>query len=301
MRTMVIGAGGMLAADLVPLLSQRGHDILAADLVPPAQQGRDGWPFPHTELDMTDLGAVRAAAQSFGAELVINCAAYNKVDQAESEEQQAREVNGFGVQNLCLVCQERDVPLVHFSTDYVFDGTKQSPYTIHDDPNPLGAYGRSKLLGEKYVLWLLNKFYLVRTTWLFGTHGPNFIDTMLEIGGKKDRISVVDDQRGCPTWTRDLAEAVTDLVETGRYGVYHITNSEPTTWFGLAQEIFRLAGMGVEVVPVSSSEFPRPAERPINGILDPFPLPHLLGREMPSWREGLKEHLKQRGRLVEGQ
>ncbi len=298
MRTLVIGAGGMLAADLVPMLSQRGHEILAADIALP-QPNREASPLPLVELDMTDLEAVRDAAECFAPDLMINCAAYNKVDQAESEEQQALMVNGFGVQNLCLVCLERDIPLVHFSSDYVFDGTKDGPYTIYDEPNPLGAYGRSKLLGEKYVLWLLNKFYLVRTTWLFGTHGPNFIDTMLEVGGKKSRLSVVDDQRGCPTWTRDLAEVVVDLVETGRYGVYHITNSEPTTWFGLAQEIFRLAGMDVEVTPVGSADFPRPAKRPLNSVLDPFPLPQVLGREMPSWRDGLREHLRQRNRLVE--
>jgi len=299
MRILVVGAGGMLANDLVPLLLERGHEVLPTDVVPQSTPHGDGAePLPHAKLDKTDLEAIRATAESFRPEMVINCAAYNKVDQAESEEQQALIVNAFGVQNLCLVCQERDIPFVHFSTDYVFDGTKRGPYTIYDEPNPLSAYGRSKLLGEKYVLWLLKKFYLVRTTWLFGTHGPNFIDTMLEIGQRESRISVVNDQRGCPTWTRDLAEAVVDLVGMGRYGVYHITNSEPTTWFELAREIFRLAGMEVELVPVSSAQFPRPARRPLNSVLDPFPLPQLLGREMPSWRDGLTEHLRQRGRLV---
>ncbi len=298
MRVLVIGASGMLAADLLPLLCQRGHEVLPADLEP-LGTGHEAPVLPPVKMDKTDLGSIRATADGFGPDLVINCAAYNKVDQAESEERRALMVNGFGVQNLCLICQERDIPLVHFSTDYVFDGTKDGPYTIHDVPNPVSAYGRSKLLGERYVLWLLNKFYLVRTTWLFGTNGPNFIDTMLEIGGKKDSISVVDDQRGCPTWTRDLAEAVVDLVGTGRYGVYHVTNSEPTTWFGLAGEVFRLAGMDVRLTPVTSAEFPRPARRPLNSVLDPFPLPQVLGRVMPSWRVGLREHLRQRNRLVE--
>ncbi len=281
MKTLVTGAGGMLANDLVTCLSESGYEVLA---------------LPHEKLDKTDLGAIRATADGFEPELIINCAAYNKVDEAESEEHQALMVNSFGVQNLCLVCQERDIPLVHFSTDYVFDGTKEAPYTIYDEPNPLGAYGRSKLLGERYVLWLLNKFYLIRTTWLFGTHGRNFIDTMLEIGQRQKKISVVNDQRGCPTWTRHLAEAVVDLIETGRYGVYHITNSEPTTWFNFAQEIFRLSGMDIELVPVTSDQFPTPAKRPLNSVLDPFPLPQLLGREMPTWREGLREYLRQRSK-----
>ena len=279
MKVLVTGAGGMLANDLVSLLAEHGYEVFAP---------------PEDMLDVTHLDVVRAVADSCEPEIIVNCAAYTKVDDAETEEQQALTVNGFGVQNLCLVCQERDIPLVHFSTDYVFDGTKEGPYTIYDEPNPVGAYGRSKLLGEKYILWLLSKFYLIRTTWMFGTYGRNFIDTMLEIGQRQKKISVVNDQRGCPTWTRHLGEAVVGLIGTGRYGVYHITNSEPTTWFDFAHEIFRLSGMDIELVPVTSDQFPTPAKRPLNSVLDPFPLPQLLGREMPSWREGLREHLKQR-------
>jgi len=279
MKVLVTGAGGMLAKDLVPRLSEMGYEVLA---------------LPHEELDKTDLGAIRATTDSFEPELIVNCAAYTKVDKAEKEEHQALMVNGFGVQNLCLVCQERDIPLVHFSTDYVFDGTKEGPYTIYDVPNPLGAYGCSKLLGEKYILWLLSKFYLIRTSWLFGHYGRNFIETMLELGQRQKKISVVADQKGCPTWTRHLAEAVVALIQTGHYGIYHITNSEPTTWFDFAQEIFRLSRMDIELVPITSDQFPTPARRPLNSVLAPFPLPQLLGREMPSWREALKEYLRQR-------
>lgn len=283
MRVLVTGSAGMLANDLVPVLTARGYDVIA-----PSED----------VLDITNLEAVRSVADSCEPDIVANCAAFTRVDEAESQEYQALMVNGFAVQNLCLVCQEMGVPLVHFSTDYIFDGNKEGPYTIYDQPNPLGAYGRSKLLGEQYILWLLSKFYLVRTTWMFGTYGKNFIDTMLEIAQKQQKISVVNDQRGCPTWTRQLAEAVADLIATGRYGVYHITSSEPTTWFNFAREIFHLAGLDIELVPVTSDQFPTPARRPLNSVLDPFPLPQVLGREMPSWRVGLKEHLKQRGRLV---
>jgi dTDP-4-dehydrorhamnose reductase len=269
----------MLAKDLVPILSQKGYEVLA---------------LPHDKLDKTDIGAIRSTVDGFGPELIVNCAAYNKVDDAEEEEQLALTVNSLGVQNICLVCQENDIPLVHFSTDYVFDGTKKGPYLIYDAPNPLGAYGRSKLLGERYVLWLLRKFYLIRTTWLFGQHGRNFIDTMLEIGQRQKSISVVCDQRGCPTWTRHLAEATVDLIGTGRYGLYHITNSEPTTWYSFAKEISHLSGLDVDLVPVTSDQFPTKARRPLNSVLDPFPLPQLLGREMPSWRVGLEEHLRAR-------
>lgn len=279
MKVLVTGAGGMLAEDLITCLSERGYEIVA---------------LPRNELDITDLGAIRAAVNNFEPELMINCAAYTKVDKAEKEKKRALTVNGFGVQNLCLLCQERDIPLAHFSTDYVFDGTKESPYTIYDEPNPISAYGRSKLLGEKYILWLLSKFYLIRTSWLFGLYGKNFIETMLELGQREKQISVVNDQRGCPTWTYHLAQAVVDLIETERYGIYHITNSEPTTWFEFAREIFLLSGRDIEVLPVTSDQFPRPARRPQNSVLDPFPLPEVLVREMPSWREALKEYLQRR-------
>ena len=283
MKVLVTGAGGMLAKDLVPCLLERGYETVAR---------------LHDELDITDLETVRAAVTNFEPELLINCAAYTKVDEAERDEYRALVVNGFGVQNLCLVCQQRAIPLVHFSTDYVFDGTKVSPYTIYDDPNPINAYGHSKLLGEGYVLWLLDRFYLVRTSSLFGLHGKNFVETMLELGQRQQHISVVNDQRGCPTWTYHLAQAVVALIETGRYGVYHITNSEPTTWFDFAREIFRLSNVDIEVSPTSSDKFPRLAKRPQNSVLDPFPLLEVLGWEMPCWREALKEYLERRNTMT---
>jgi len=278
-RVLVTGAGGMLAKDLVPCLQGQGYETVA---------------LPHDDLDITDLASIKAAVNDLKPDLVINCAAYTKVDEAEREEHRALMVNGFGVHNLCLVCQERDIPLVHFSTDYIFDGTKADPYTIYDDPSPINAYGRSKLLGEKYILWLLDRFYLIRTSWLFGLHGKNFVESMLELGQRQKHIFVVNDQRGCPTWTYHLAQAVVALIETGRYGVYHITNSEPTTWFDFAREIFRLSNVDIEVSPTSSDKLPRPAKRPGNSVLDPFPLPEVLGRGMPSWREALREYLERR-------
>ncbi len=279
MKALVTGSAGMLAKDLIPCLLKMSHEVLAP---------------PEDKLDITNLGVVRHAVDELAPEIIINCAAYTNVDEAEKQEHQALMVNGLGVQNLCILCQEHDIPLVHFSTDYVFDGTKPSPYTIYDETNPINAYGRSKLLGEKYILWLLSKFYLLRTSWLFGLHGKNFIETMLEIGQKQKQVSVVTDQKGCPTWTRHLAEATVALIETGRYGIYHVTNSEPTTWFDFTKEIFRLAGISTEVLPITSEQFPRPANRPSNSVLDPFPLKEVLGRGMPSWKAALKEYLSQR-------
>ena len=279
MKVLVAGAAGMLARDLVPCLQTRRHETSAP---------------PENDFDITDIAAVRRWASSLEPDVIINCAAYTKVDQAEKEERLATIINGLAVQNLCLVCQEMDVPLVHFSTDYVFDGAKVGPYTIYDQPNPINAYGRSKHLGEEYVLRLLNKFYLIRTSWLFGIHGPNFIETMLNLTKKQKQVSVVNDQRGCPTWTRDLSEAVVSLIESGRYGIYHATNSGPTTWFEYATEIFRLAGTGTEVLPITTDQYPTAATRPMNSVLDSFPLPEVTKTMMPSWQEAIQQYLSLR-------
>ena len=279
MRVLVVGDGGMLAEDLVPHLRERGHDVLALS---------------EGELDITNETAIREATASFSPTIIFNCAAYTQVDQAEKEEPLAEAVNGLGVRNLCLVCKEHDIPLVHFSTDYVFDGTKETPYTIHDNSNPTGAYGRSKHLGEQYLLNMLSKFYLLRTSWLFGLGGRNFVEAILDLGQRQGWVRVVQDERGCPTWTKHLAEAATDLAEKGSYGIYHVTNSGATTWYDFAAEIFRLSGMNVTMTPITAAELDRPARRPSNSVLDPHPLPQVLGREMPTWQEALGEYLKLR-------
>ena len=205
MRVLVAGAAGMLARDLVPCLQKRGHDAVAP---------------PENDLDITRLEAIRRWTGSARPDVVINCAAYTKVDQAENEEHLANIINGLAVQNLCLACQEADIPLVHFSTDYVFDGTKEGPYTIYDHPNPINAYGRTKLLGEKYVLWLLKRFYLVRTSWLFGIHGPNFIETMLnlaaeaEAGLRGQRPDGVPHLDPAPVGGGGLSDRIADATES---------------------------------------------------------------------------------------
>ena len=259
MKVLVTGAGGMLGRDVVSCLSSRNYEVV---------------PLVHAELDITDEVKVEAVVKSIQPDMIFNCAAFTKVDRAEREEILALNVNSSSVRNLCEVCCERELPLVHFSTDYVFDGTKNGSYTVDDTPNPLGAYGRSKLLGEKHILERLTRFYIIRTSWLFGHHGKNFVETMLELGCKRQKLSVVNDQRGCPTWTRHLAEATAELIETKRYGTYHVSNSEATTWFDFAREIFSLYDMNVDVVPITSEEFPTLAKRPLNSVLDPAPLPN---------------------------
>lgn len=283
MKVLVAGSAGMLAKDLIPYLASQGHQVDAPS---------------ESDLDILDVGAIRSAIARGKPAVLINCAAYTNVDGAEKEEHKASLINGVAVQNLCLACQESDIALVHFSTDYVFDGTKEGGYGIIDPVNPINAYGRSKLLGELYITWLLRKFYLIRTSWLFGVHGRNFLETMLRLGRGEAPLNVVNDQRGCPTWTVDLSHAVNDLIESGRYGVYHVTNSVPTTWFDFAVEILRSAGIDKKVCPVSTDQFPRPARRPANSTLDHFPLRETIGHLLPPWQEAVQGYLKQRERLA---
>ena len=277
MRALVTGAEGMLAGDLIPRLGECGHEVFG---------------LPRRELDITIPDTISRAVAHARPDVVYNCAAYNLVDLAESEAELAESVNGQGVQNLCAVCLEHDIPLVHFSTDYVFDGTKDAPYHIDDEPHPISSYGRSKRSGERFVTSLLTKYYVVRTSWLFGRHGRNFVDTILARAREGHPLKVVDSERGSPTWTRHLAEAVVDLVDSGRHGIYHITNSDSTTWYGLAAEALRLANLEVSLSRMPSGESGRAARRPTNSVLDPRPLVEVLGRPMPTWKRALRDYLE---------
>jgi len=177
------------------------------------------------------------------------------------------------------------------STDYVFDGSKDSGYQIFDEPRPLNVYGASKLWGEKAVTSLGGRWYIVRTSWLFGPGGKNFVLTMLDSGKKRSVLRVVNDQRGCPTYTLDLARAVIDLINIRCYGIYHVTNQGSTTWFNFARKTFEKVGLPVTVEPCSSQQFPRPAVRPKNSVLDPFPLRETIGYLLPPWEDALDRYL----------
>jgi dTDP-4-dehydrorhamnose reductase len=271
----------MLAGDLTPRLATRGHRVVA-----PAE----------SDFDITDAESVERAVSDANPELLVNCAAYNAVDLAETEPASADAVNGYGVRNLCVACRERKIPIVHFSTDYVFDGTKNSPYAVTAPPRPINRYGQSKLLGERFVQELTDSFYLVRTSWLFGLHGRNFVEVILAKAQEQGELAVTDGETGCPTWTGHVSDAVVDLIETRRFGVYHAVNSEPTTWHDFAAEILRLSGVDAVLHRVSSPAVARAARRPSFSVLDSHPLPEVVGWEMPSWSSALREYLRLRGR-----
>jgi len=279
MKIIVTGAGGMLGTDVVQELVDRKYRVL---------------PMTREELDITDVKAVNQKMINLKPDLIINCAAYTNVDQAESERDIALMVNGLGVRNLALACNALQIPLVQISTDYVFDGQKEGPYDIFDQPNPINVYGWSKRVGEFYVTTLLMRYYLIRTSWLFGLHGKNFVETILQLGQEQRDIKVVDDQIGSPTFTRDLARAMADLIETGCYGIYHITNQGEATWFQLATEVMAKSHSQVKVRPVKTYKYPRPAKRPGNSLLNSFPLQETLGYLLPGWQDAVERYLQLR-------
>ncbi len=255
-RWLVTGAGGMLGRDLVAILGRRGEAVTALD--------RAG-------LDLTDAAAVSAALAAARADVVVNCAAWTAVDDAEAHEEEALAVNGGGAANLAAACAAAGhTRLVQMSTDYVFAGTSAQPYGEDDIPAPRTAYGRTKLAGECAVLDRLpDAGYVVRTAWLYGAHGPSFVRTMIALERRRPTVDVVDDQYGQPTWTADVAGQIVALIHAAASpGIYHATSSGQTTWFGLAREIFRLLGADpARVNPIPSSALTRPAPRPAYSVL----------------------------------
>ena len=251
MKWAVLGHAGMLGQDFMAALSSR--DVSG---------------FDRTEFDITDLGSVRSVLTNF--DFVVNCAAWTAVDDAEEKEPAALTINGDGPKNVAIVCKEIGAKLVHISTDYVFSGDATSPYAEDALVGPKSAYGRTKLAGEIAIRETLPlDYYIVRTAWLYGEHGPNFIKTMLNLEKTKDTISVVDDQIGQPTWTKDLVSQIIAMVDADvPSGTYHGTSSDQTSWFGLTQRIYELIDADPKrVQPTTTDAFPRPAPRPAYSVL----------------------------------
>jgi dTDP-4-dehydrorhamnose reductase len=249
------------------------------------------------DMDITDAASVDACLDSHRPEAVINCSAYTQVDGCEEHEQDALAVNGTGAGILASACASRGVPLVHVSTDYVFDGSIPAPgcYVESDRTNPLSAYGRTKLAGEKAVAAAGGAHWIIRTQWLYGLNGPNFVETMLRLASEHDVLRVVDDQVGSPTSTHDLAPLLWRiLTERPSFGTYHAANTGVCSWHGFAEEIFRQMGTEVRVDPIPTSGFPRPATRPARGVLSTDKLRAALGADIPTWQEALGKYLELR-------
>lgn len=272
---LVVGAKGMLGQDLMALLGERacGVDI--------------------DEIDITSLESVLRVIGDLKPEVVVNCAAYTDVDGCESNTDTAMAVNGEGVGYLAMACRESGALLVQVSTDYVFDGGKGTPYREGDASCPLSVYGESKLAGEMNAA-VCPEHLIVRTQWLYGLQGKNFVETMLRLGSEKDELTVVNDQIGSPTWTVDLARAIVALIENGCRGIYHAANGEYCSWNDFARQIFAEAGLNVSVKPMTTDELNRPARRPLYSTLECTKLIADTGFNPPTWREALREYLKLR-------
>ncbi|GAA0361438.1 dTDP-4-dehydrorhamnose reductase [Microbispora corallina] len=277
------GAGGMLGADLVTLLRHEGEDVV---------------PLARRDLDLRDPRAAGAAVEDVKPDVVVNCAAWTAVDEAEAHEEEALAVNGHGVRRLAAASAGHGAKLIHISTDYVFDGTARLPYAEDEPVDPVNAYGRTKLAGERAAL--SHGGHIVRTAWLYGEHGANFATTMIRLAGERDTVSVVDDQHGQPTWTADLAGRIVLLGRSGAPpGVYHGTNAGRTTWYGYAREIFRLLGADPDRVrPTTSRDFPRPAPRPAYSVLGHAAWGRAGMAPMRDWREALHDAWPRLTRIV---
>ncbi|HEX7055678.1 MAG TPA: dTDP-4-dehydrorhamnose reductase [Bacilli bacterium] len=275
MSVLITGGKGQLGMDAAEVFAAT-HEVIAC--------GRD-------ELDITDRQAVAALFAAIKPEIVIHCAAYTAVDKAEEDEDGAYLVNAIGTQNVALAAQKVGAKLCCISTDYVFDGTSDHPYAEQDSPNPINVYGKTKLAGERLAAASCAKLFTVRTSWVYGRHGNNFVKTMLRLAETQKPLSVVDDQIGSPTYTKDLAVFLAALTATERYGVYHVTNSGACSWYEFACAIFAESGLKVDVRPCKTADFPRPARRPRFSVLAHREIRRRGFNDLRHWRTALREFL----------
>lgn len=287
MKVLVTGAAGQLGTDVIDELAQRGYGAVGVDV---------------SELDITDKDAVNRVLTDIRPDAVIHCAAWTAVDDAEDKPEAVRAVNALGTEYIAQVCGEIGCKLMYISTDYVFDGQGERAWMPDDDRQPLNVYGQTKYEGELAVEKYTEKFFIVRIAWVFGFHGKNFIRTMLNLAKTHTELNVVNDQIGSPTYTKDLARLLADMIETERYGCYHATNEGFCSWYDFACEIFRqAAALGHEecqqviVHPVSSSEFPTKAKRPSNSRMSKEKLSENGFERLPDWKDALERYLKEIG------
>ena len=275
MKVMVLGTRGMLGSDLVVGLSPH-HAVVGVD---------------KEEFDITDKEATSAAMGEIKPDVVLNCAAWTDVDGCERDPDRAFEVNAGGAGSVAMGAAGCGARLIYISTDFVFDGRKEKPYTEEDEPNPISVYGKSKLAGERESLKACPGCLIIRTAWLFGRNGRNFVDTIAKLSVGREQIDVVNDQFGCPTYSADLSGAIADLLHRDTTGVLNITNSGHCSWWEYAVYIVDLLGMSCSVRPVSSERFGRAAPRPAYSVLSAARLRAELGHTLRPWREAVKEYL----------
>ncbi len=293
MKILITGANGQLGTEL-----RRCLETMEAEIgpIPPAYEGAQVDYVDCDELDITDAGAVIAYIVSGGYNLIINCAAYTNVDGCEENEEAAFAVNEEGVRNIAAAARVAGATVVQLSTDYVFPGTEEGDRSEEDEPSPLSVYGASKLAGEQAISEICDKYYIVRTAWLYGYEGKNFVATMRKLGAENEEVRVVCDQFGNPTSANDLAYEILKIAQTDDYGIYHCTNKGTCSWADFAEAIMKEGGYHCNVIPVSSEEYkklnPHSADRPKNSSLQNKRLEDTIGDEMRPWQEALAMHME---------
>ena len=278
MKILITGARGQLGKDVTKICQKEGHSVIACG---------------SQDLNITRFEDVMAQVHCIKPDIIINCAAYNAVDQAETDWEQAFLVNGLGPKNLALASVATGAVLVHYSTDYIFNGQNKQPYTLVDSPSPISRYGESKLLGEQVVMRHATRYYLIRVSWVFGSGNTNFVTKVLEWSKQKTQISVVDDQISSPTYTKDLAQASLDMIKTGDYGLFHITNSGFCSRFEWAKYILELIEWEGELIPGKSTDFQTTATRPAFSVLNNFGTHRTIRYDLPSWQDATKRFLQE--------
>lgn len=279
MKVLVTGVKGQLGYDVVRELEKRGHTAVGVDI---------------DEMDITDAVAVERVLTETQPEAVIHCSAFTAVDRAEDETELCRRVNVEGTENIAKICKNLDCKMLYLSTDYIFSDDGERPWEPDDEASPLNAYGQSKYDGELALKKYVEKYFIVRISWVFGINGNNFIKTMLRLGRENGAVKVVDDQIGSPTYTYDLSRLLVDMIESDRYGAYHATNEGICSWYEFAKEIFRAAGMNdVSVTPVKSGEFPVKAKRPKNSRMSKEKLVANGFTLLPAWQDAVVRYMKE--------
>ena len=272
---LVTGSTGQLGSDVVKELSPN-----------------------RSELNLCSEDNIRNYILNSNCEAIVHCAAYTQVDKAEDEKDLCIKINATATKHIAKCAKILDIPMIYISTDYVFDGTKDGKYTENDETNPINIYGESKLAGEKYVQEILDKYYIVRTSWVFNINGKNFIETMLRLSKANNQLSIVNDQIGSPTYTKDLSRLLVDMLETSKYGLYHATNEGYCSWYEFANTIFKLANINIDIKAINSNEYASRAKRPMNSKLSKDKLIEYGFKPLPHWEDALKDYLIRRGDLL---
>ena len=280
---LVTGSTGQLGSDVVKELLKRGYSTLSPN---------------RSEFNLCSEDNIRNYILNSNCEAIVHCAAYTQVDKAEDEKDLCIKINTTATKHIVKCAKILDIPMIYISTDYVFDGTKDGEYTENDETNPINIYGESKLAGEKYVQEILDKYYIVRTSWVFNINGKNFIETMLRRSKANNQLSIVNDQIGSPTYTKDLSRLLVDMLETSKYGLYHATNEGYCSWYEFADTIFKLANINIDIKAINSNEYASRAKRPLNSKLSKDKLIEYGFKPLPHWEDALKDYLIRRRDLL---